>query len=208
MRGAELVEQLLVGGRLFEGVQVGAVDVLEQGIAEHRVVAGVAHDGRDGVLADGLGGAPAAFTHDQLVRAVAEVAHHDGLEEADLADRELQLLERLLVEDLTRLLRVRLDRGDRQLGEARTRHGRQLNDGLAEPGLWHGLGRRRKLSRRGSLRRGRTGFLRCDGCRRRGRNQSAQAPAEASPWTVFHAVPPLLTPLLTPRIAISSAASK
>ena len=110
VRRAELVQQLLVRGRLFERVQVGAVDVLEQRVPQHRVVAGVPDDRRDGLLADGLGGPPAALAHDQFVAAVADVADDDRLEEADLLDRGLQLLERLLVEDVPRLLGVRLDR--------------------------------------------------------------------------------------------------
>ena len=47
VRRAELLEQLLVRGRLFERVQVGPVDVLQQRVPEHRVVAGVPDDRRD-----------------------------------------------------------------------------------------------------------------------------------------------------------------
>ena len=48
MGGAELLQQLLVGGRLFQRVQRLAVQVLQQGIAQQRVVGGVANDRRDG----------------------------------------------------------------------------------------------------------------------------------------------------------------
>ena len=44
---AEVVEHLLVGGRLFERVQLAAVQVLQQRVPEHHVVRGVAHDGGD-----------------------------------------------------------------------------------------------------------------------------------------------------------------
>ena len=105
VRRAELLEQLLVRRRLFQRVEVRPVDVLEQRVAQHRIVAGVADDRRDRFLADRLRRTPAALTHDQLVPAVAEVAYDDRLEEADLLDRGLQLLERFLVEDVPRLLR-------------------------------------------------------------------------------------------------------
>ena len=45
--GAELLQQLLVGGRLFQRVELGAVDVLQQRVAQHRVVGGVPDDRRD-----------------------------------------------------------------------------------------------------------------------------------------------------------------
>jgi hypothetical protein len=140
VRGPELLEQLLVGGRLFERVQVGAVDVLQQGVAQHRVVASFADDRGDRLAPDGLCRTPTAFAHDQFVSAVAGVAYDDGLEKADLLDGGLELLERFLVEDVTRLLRVRLDRRDGQLEETGTRyrcqivdrrslHGRRRDDG-------------------------------------------------------------------------------
>ena len=80
MRRAELVEQLLVRGRLFEGVQVGAVDVLEQRIAQHGVVAGVANDRRNRVPADGLGGTPPPFAHDELVATATDFPDDDRLQ--------------------------------------------------------------------------------------------------------------------------------
>ena len=38
MGGTELLEELLVGSSLLERIELGAVDVLDEGIAEHRVV--------------------------------------------------------------------------------------------------------------------------------------------------------------------------
>ena len=54
VRAAEVVEQLLVGGRLLERVQLGAVQVLQQRVAEQVVVAGLPDDRRD----DGRGRPP------------------------------------------------------------------------------------------------------------------------------------------------------
>ena len=57
--------------------------------------------------------APAAFAGDDLVRVRAERPDEDRLEDAVLADRRGQLVERLLLEDHARLLGVRLDPVDR-----------------------------------------------------------------------------------------------
>ena len=51
LRDAEVLEQLLVGGRLFERVQLRAMQVLQQRVAEQMLVGGVADDGGDRVEA-------------------------------------------------------------------------------------------------------------------------------------------------------------
>ena len=110
---AELVEQLLIGGRLFQRVQLGSVNVLEQGVPKHALVGGLADDRGDGREAGLLGGAPAALPHDELIPTGGLAGHctdHDRLHEAELADGVHELGERLLVEDLARLPRVRIDR--------------------------------------------------------------------------------------------------
>src|SRR6478752_9465975 len=117
VRAAEVLEQLAVGGRLLERVELRAVKVLQQRVAEHVVVVGLAHDRGDRVATGLLGGAPATLAHDQLVRVLARAAYDDGLQEADLLDRVHQLGERLLLEDLTRLAGVRTDLRDGQLRE-------------------------------------------------------------------------------------------
>ena len=47
MGDTELVEQLLIGRGLFQGVQLHPVDVLEQSIAQQVVFTGLAHDRGD-----------------------------------------------------------------------------------------------------------------------------------------------------------------
>ena len=47
MGAAEVIQQLLIGVRLFEGIQLAAVQILQERIAQHVVVVGLAHDGRD-----------------------------------------------------------------------------------------------------------------------------------------------------------------
>ena len=108
---AEVVEQLGVGGRLLQRVQLLAMQVLQQRVAQHRLVGGLANDGRDlGELGE-LGRPPAALTHDELVVLAAERAHDDRLQQPDLADAGGELLQRLLVEVLPGLAAVRGDPG-------------------------------------------------------------------------------------------------
>ena len=44
---AELFQQLLVGVRFFQGVELHAVNILQQSIAQQVVILGIAHDGRN-----------------------------------------------------------------------------------------------------------------------------------------------------------------
>ncbi len=134
---AELVEQLLIGGRLFQRVQLRAVDVLQQGVAQHAVVGGLADDRRDGRQPGLLRGAPPPLPHDELVprrRRARHRADHDRLHQAELADRVHELGECLFVEHLARLPRVRVrsptgrSRGRprrRRFGSRRARRGRR-----------------------------------------------------------------------------------
>ncbi len=117
---AEVREQLLVRRRLLERVQLGAVQVLEQGVAQQVLVGRVADDrgdrGEPG-LARGTG---ATLAHDELVRAVTDVAHDDGLQHAELADAVDELGEIVGVEVRARLTRDSArSRADRSARDAR-----------------------------------------------------------------------------------------
>ena len=127
---AEVLEELLVGRGLLERVQLRAVQVLQQRVAQHGGVVGVADDRGDGGQPGLLRGPQPALPHHQLVAVRTGAPHHDGLEQPDLADRVHQLGHRLLVEDLAGLGGVRPDRVDRQLGEGRALDGRQLRTAL------------------------------------------------------------------------------
>jgi hypothetical protein len=127
VRGAELLEQLLVGRRLLEGVELDPVNVLQQGVAEHRVVGGVPDDGRNGVQAGRPRGAQPALAHDELVADAPPIgptvlAHDDRLEQAELPYGVAELLQRLVVEDLAGLLRVGDDVVHGHLAQLRTGH--------------------------------------------------------------------------------------
>ena len=83
--------------------------------------------------------APAALAGDELVGVRAERPDEDRLEDAVLADRRGELVERLLVEGHARLLGVRLDAVDRDDPDAdrprRTVGRQQADDGGRELAL-------------------------------------------------------------------------
>src|SRR5262249_41909017 len=66
VRPPELVKQLLVCRRFLQRVEVRPVDVLQERVPEHRVVARVPYDRRDGVPAECLCGTPPAFSNHEL----------------------------------------------------------------------------------------------------------------------------------------------
>jgi len=127
---AELGQQLLVGGRLFERVELNAVDVLQQCVPQQRVVLGLPNDRGQPVQARLLGRAPAPLAHDQLVLVRADLADHDRLQQTELLDGVGQLGQCLFVEGAAGLLRVRRDRGRGQLAVARAGN-RSSNAGRA-----------------------------------------------------------------------------
>ena len=73
------------------GVEVLAVEVLDERLLDDGEVVGLADDGRDGVEAGPAAGPPAALAGDELEPPALERAHQDRLEHADLADRRGQL---------------------------------------------------------------------------------------------------------------------
>ena len=107
----ELLQQLLVGRRLFERIQLDAVDVLQQRVAQHGVVGGIAHDRRNGFQTGFLTGPPPALAHHQLISRSggARGAYHDRLHQPEFPDRMYEFGERLFFEDLARLLGIPLD---------------------------------------------------------------------------------------------------
>jgi hypothetical protein len=118
---SEVVEQLLIGGGLFERVELLPVEVLQQRVAKHIGVRRLTDDRWDVLKARPLGRPPAALAHDELVVPVTDLPHHDRLEKPDLGDGGGQLFERLLVKGAARLARIRRDRADRDFLEVGTR---------------------------------------------------------------------------------------
>ena len=93
------------------------MDVLDEGFAERVGVVGVAQHDRDGGQAGRLGCPQPPLPRDQLV-ARPGPAHHDRLQDAHLADRGRERVDRLVIEVRPGLLRVGGDRVDRDLEES------------------------------------------------------------------------------------------
>ncbi len=163
MGAGEVPQQLVVGGRLLQRVELRPVQVLQQGVQQQLVVLGGPDDRRD-LLQPGLpGGPPAPLAHDELEAPRGGLAHHHRLEQAHLLDRGDQLGQLVLVEHLARLTRVGGDRVQREFGEVGTLHPGQLRlgGGLLPQALRSGLRRQRapargqRRHRRGRHRAGR-----------------------------------------------------
>ena len=117
------------------------MQVLQQGVTQHVVIGGRLDDGGNGLQSGELRGAPTAFAHDELVRTVhppielvgrlvaflllaccfdlggRTLPHDDRLEDADLLDRGGQLIVVVLIEDGTRLMGIRTDVRQLELGQ-------------------------------------------------------------------------------------------
>ena len=106
----ELLGQLRVGRGLLQRGEVLALEVLDQGLLERGGVGDLADQRRDRGEAGLLGGPPAALAGDQL-EVVADRAHQDRLEDAELADRRRQRRQGLVLELGAGLVGVGPDRG-------------------------------------------------------------------------------------------------
>ena len=116
----ELLHELLVRRRLFNGVQLTAVQVLQQGITEKIAIFGLTNNRRDGAQASRLGCTPAALTHDQFIlfgAVFARGTHDDRLQNANLTYRVDELFHVLLIKVGSGLLAVRVDIANVQLSK-------------------------------------------------------------------------------------------
>ena len=100
----------------FDGVEVLPLDVLDEGHGVEIFVVDLADVGGQGPEVGTLGRAPAAFAADDDIFAVVGLLDRDGLDDAQLADRIGQFVERLLVELRARLRGVGDDVGDVDFG--------------------------------------------------------------------------------------------
>src|SRR4051794_6366978 len=120
MRAAEILEQLLIGRRLLERVELRAVEVLKQRIPKQVLVGRVPDDGSDRLQSGFATSPPATLPHDELEPILADLANDDRLQEANLLDGVDELRQVVLIEDLARLARVRDDLVEWQLSEPGT----------------------------------------------------------------------------------------
>ena len=103
---AELVDELSVGFRRLERIEILALQVLDQRELELVAIGELAHDCRDAFEAGGLRGPEPALAGDELV-AVDRLGHEDRLDDAVLADARGQGRQAVGVEPLAWLVRVR-----------------------------------------------------------------------------------------------------
>lgn len=100
----ELLLQALQGSGFLDRVEVLALDVLDQRHGDGRFVRHVAHQRRDLFQSGLLAGPPAPLAGNDLVAAIGDRPHHDGLHHALGLDRLRQFLQRLRVHVATRLV--------------------------------------------------------------------------------------------------------
>jgi hypothetical protein len=123
MRDAELADEALERPRLFERVQIFALDVLDERHRDGGFVRHATNDGRDGGETCDLGRAPAAFAGDDLValrlarRGAIDGTDDDRLDDSLRLDRCRQFLERFLAHVDARLVPAPLQQIERQVGE-------------------------------------------------------------------------------------------
>src|SRR5450759_1602043 len=104
VRETELLGQAPQAARFLNGIEVGALQVLDESENELLVVACVApHDRRDGGQSREPRCAPPALTGDQL-EAVGQLSHEQRLEHAVEPDRFGELAQRFSVESSADLL--------------------------------------------------------------------------------------------------------
>ena len=130
VREPEVLDELLVRRRLFQRVEVVAVQVLDERVLQRRRVVGLLDQGRDRLEPDPTGGSPSPFAGDELV-AVARGAYQHRLEHAHLTDRVSERAQRLFVEVIAGLIPVGPDRRHGELVEA-ARVGSRLASGRDE----------------------------------------------------------------------------
>jgi len=118
VRQTEVVDQPTEAVRGLDRVEILTLQVLDQGQFESLTVVEVADDGRDPLETRRHGGADATLPRDQLVT-VKRLGHEHRLEHTVFADARGQRRHLSIAEPAARLVRVRTDAGDRDIGRRR-----------------------------------------------------------------------------------------
>ena len=92
----EVLQQLLVGRSLFQGVELDAVQVLQQCVSQKIDVVSIPDNSRNRLQAGFLRSTQTTLTHDELVtrllsRSGRHLPHHDWLQQSHFRDRRSQL---------------------------------------------------------------------------------------------------------------------
>ena len=110
-------QQSLQGDRLFDGVEIFALDVLNQRDGHRSFVRYILDDTGYHFKPGQLGRAPAPLASDDFKRVFGDRTHHDGLDHPLGADGVGQLFQRILRHVLARLVLARVQPLDRQLAQ-------------------------------------------------------------------------------------------
>jgi len=124
VRSTKVLQQLLVRRSFFERIQLAAVEVLEKCVAEQVVIGGVTDYRRDRGESGCLYRTPSTLAHHKLIwfsTRFGGSTYHNWLENAYFTNRVHKLCHVVLIEDGTRLLTVRMDVRNRDLGKTDTR---------------------------------------------------------------------------------------
>jgi hypothetical protein len=131
LRQPELVDELAIGKRLVDRIEIRALDVLDERHLELVPVRELADERGDPLEAREARGTNAALAGDELVP-VEGLGDEHGLQDAMFADARRQLLEPGVVHVTTRLVRVGHEPGKRHVHDGRGTRG-PLRDQRGEP---------------------------------------------------------------------------
>jgi hypothetical protein len=106
LRIAEFADQFLVAGCLLDGIEIGALHVLDDGVFQRGLVVRLDDHDRHFVQSRLLRRAPAPLAGDDLVGVGAGPTHDDRLNDAALADRVGEKVEIVLAKGLAGVARI------------------------------------------------------------------------------------------------------
>ena len=119
LREVVLVHELLHRVRRFDGIEVLALQVLDEADLADLALGILLDDGGDGGEPCHACRTVATFARDDHVAAVGRRVDHDGTDDAVLADGACEVVEGALIEDLAGLIGIGVDVGKGQLAHAR-----------------------------------------------------------------------------------------
>ena len=125
----EFLDQVLISRCLFYGVEIGALDVFDDGDFQRLVVGQFAHHHRHIVQFGELSGAPAALARHDLIAVRADGPDQDGRQYTHFLDRGREVGQRLLIKGLAGLVAPRCQKRDRQRARIFFAYGLALHGG-------------------------------------------------------------------------------
>ena len=121
MRRSEVVDELPERRRFLERIQVNPLQVLDQCIAQHLIVARLPNDRGDTHETGHRARAPPPLAGNELVP-FFDRTHDDRLQQSNRTDRRRELAEGIVVHRCAWLSGVRFDLVERKLSQLRPRH--------------------------------------------------------------------------------------